>query len=54
MLPVGVTVETPPPTVDMTTRPTPFVVVISWPAVTETELLFEAVLGDAADEVAAA
>ncbi len=54
MLPVGETVETPPPTVDMTTSPTPFVVVASWPAVRETEMLVEVGVGDAADVVAAA
>lgn len=56
MLPVsvGVTVETSPPTVDMTTSPTPFVVVTTWPAVRETGTLDEVVAGVAADGVAAA
>jgi len=54
VLPVGETVEAPPPTVDMTTSPTPLVVVNIAPVVRETEMLDGVVVGDAADDGAAA
>lgn len=50
-LPVGEMVEAPPPTVDMTTRPTPLVMVMTSPAVRE--MLGEVVVAAACAEVVA-